>query len=379
MKAYLDNAATTPLDERVFDAMKPYLLEKFGNPSSIHGMGREVRSAIEKSRKKIAELLNTSPAEIFFTSGGTEADNMAISSAVDTFGLAHIITSKIEHHAVLHTVEALEKAGKATVSYVNLDAKGHIDYAHLEAQLKDNPRALVSLMHGNNEIGNLTDIDRVGELCQAYGAYFHSDTVQTVGHFAIDLQKTQAHAINASAHKFHGPKGVGFIFIRNSHQLKPLLHGGGQERDMRGGTENVAGIVGLATALEIACTEMESQRNYITGLKNYCASLLREKLPSLVYNGDCMNPEKSLYTVLNVGIPNIEENDMLLFNLDINGVYVSGGSACASGADIGSHVLDALNLDPNFGTIRFSFSKYNTREEIDYAVEKLAEICNIEA
>lgn len=382
MRVYLDNAATTPLDERVLESMMPYLKGAFGNPSSIHGKGREARSAVEKARKKIADLLNTSPAEIFFTSGGTEADNMAIRSALDTFGCSRIITSKIEHHAVLHTVEALVKEKNIAVSYVKLDEKGHIDYNHLESLLKE-PRSkssqtLVTLMHGNNEIGNVSDIHRVGVLCQNVGAYFHSDTVQTVGHFPIDLQKINVHAINASAHKFHGPKGVGFIFIRNSHHIKPMLYGGGQERNMRGGTENVAGIVGLATALELACSEMETQKQHILELKKYCATLLKEKIPSVIFNGDCLNEKQSLYTVLSIGISGVEENDMLLFNLDINGICVSGGSACASGTNIGSHVLDALNIDPEYGTIRFSFSKFNTKEEIDFAVEKLAEICKIE-
>lgn len=379
MQAYLDNAATTPLDEQVLDSMMPFLQGKFGNPSSIHAKGREARSAVEKSRKKIADLLHASPAEIFFTSGGTEADNLAICSAIKTYGYSQIITSKIEHHAVLHTAEALEQEGKVKVRYVKLDEKGHIDFADLEKLLAEHPNALVTLMHGNNEIGNLTDIERVGELIAGRNAYFHSDTVQTVGHFPIDLQSLNVHAINASAHKFHGPKGVGFIYINNSRQLKPLLHGGGQERNMRGGTENVAGIVGLATALEIACAEMEAQKKHMLELKNYCSGLIKAQIPGVIFNGDCLNPEKSLYTVLNIGVSGVEENDMLLFNLDINGVYVSGGSACASGTSVGSHVLDALQLDPQYGTVRFSFSKYNTKEEVKYAVEKLAEICKIEA
>lgn len=379
MEIYLDNAATTPLEERVVEAMMPYLTGKFGNPSSIHSRGREARSAIEKSRKKVADLIHATPAEIFFTSGGTEADNMAIRSAVKTYGFSNIITSKIEHHAVLHTVEALEKYKSASVTYVKLDEKGHVDYDNLEALLAKNPGSLVTLMHGNNEIGNLTDISKAGELAGNYDAFFHSDTVQTVGHFPIDLEKINVNAISASAHKFHGPKGVGFVFIRNSHQLNPLLYGGGQERNMRGGTENVAGIVGLATALEIACSQMDDHKKHILELKKYCIELLKEMIPSVSFNGDCLNEEKSLYTVLNIGISDIEENDMLLFNMDINGIYVSGGSACASGTAIGSHVLDALGLDPTHGAIRFSFGKYNTREEVKYAVEKLAEICKIEA
>jgi len=377
MSIYLDNAATTPLDERVWEAMEPYFKKKFGNPSSIHSHGREARSAIEKSRKKIADLLHASPAEIFFTSGGTEADNTAIRSAVETYQPGHIITSKIEHHAVLHTVEELEKTKGIQVSYVQLEENGNIDYADLERLIRKYPGSLVSLMHGNNEIGNLTDIERVGELCNGYDLFFHSDTVQTVGHFPIDVQKLNANAINASAHKFHGPKGVGFIYINNLRQIKPLLTGGGQERNMRGGTENVAGIIGLAKALEIACEEMDNQRAYITGLKEQAIRLLNKSIPHVVFNGNCLDISNSLYTVLNIGISGVEENDMLLFNLDINGISVSGGSACTSGTNIGSHVLHEIKNDPNLGTIRLSFSKYNTNDEIDTAVNKLAELINV--
>lgn len=378
-RIYLDNAATTPVDASVFDAMKPYFTEQFGNPSSIHGHGREVRSAIEKARKSIAEQLNCAPSEIFFTSGGTEADNLAIQSTVESFNLKHIITSKIEHHAVLHTIEALEQSGKVEVSYVNLLPSGHIDYDHLEQLINEHTPALVTLMHGNNEIGNITDIAQVGELCAQYNCRFHSDTVQTVGHFPIDLDQLHVHTIAASAHKFHGPKGVGFIYINGESQIKPLLHGGGQERNMRGGTENVPGIIGLAKAFELAYENLAEHKNHILELKTYCAELLKQHFPSIHFNGDCLNKENSLYTVLNVGIPNVEENDMLLFNLDIKGISASGGSACSSGTSIGSHVLDELNIDPLYGTVRLSFSKYNSKEEIKYVVEKLTEICKIVA
>ncbi len=379
MRVYLDNAATTPLDEKVFEAMKPFYLEKFGNPSSIHSHGREVRSAIEKSRRKVADLLHTSPSEVFFTSGGTEADNLAIFSGLQTFGIKHIITSKLEHHAVLHAIEDFQQHHHVEISFVQLDEKGFIDYNHLEDLLKKNEQSLVSLMHGNNEIGNLTDITKVGNICLEYNAFFHSDTVQTVAHFPIDLSKTNVHAISASAHKFHGPKGVGFIYINNEHQLKPLQIGGGQERNMRGGTENVAGIVGLAKAMELAYEELDRQRNYILDLKKYTIDRLRESIPQVIFNGGCLDLKRSLYTVINIGLPGIEENDMLLFNLDINGISVSGGSACSSGTNIGSHVLEALNIDPDLGTIRISLSKFNTREEIDFALNKLSEICKVEA
>jgi cysteine desulfurase len=374
MRVYLDNAATTPLDERVFEAMKPFLLQKFGNPSSIHAHGREVRSEIEKSRKKIADYLHVSPSEIFFTSGGTEADNTGIVSAIHTYGLRHVITSHIEHHAVLHTIEELEKLGLVSVSYVGLDEKGFIDYLDLEKILKSHPGSLVALMHGNNEIGNITDIARVGELCREFNAHFHSDTVQTFAHFPIDLSVIHIHSICASAHKFHGPKGVGFMYINGNRQIKPLLQGGGQERNMRGGTENVAGIIGLAKAVEIAYEGMKEQKEHILSLKKFAVEELTKKLPAFKLNGGCGDLENSLYTVLNVGIPGTEENDMLLFNLDINGISVSGGSACASGTSIGSHVLEAINTDPNLGTIRMSFSKFNTVEEVGFAIDKIVEV-----
>jgi len=378
-RIYLDNAASTPLSEEVFEAMKPYLLGHYGNPSSIHSHGRETRSAIEKARKSVAEHLRCKPAEIFFTSGGTEADNLAITSAVKSYGTKHIITSRIEHHAVLHTIEALEKEGSVQVSYVDLQPNGHIDIAHLENLLSLNGWSLVSLMHANNEIGNITDIRAVGELCHQYGAIFHSDTVQTVGHFPINLEDLKVDFITASAHKFHGPKGAGLIYINSEKIIKPLVYGGGQERNMRGGTENVAGIVGLSKALEIAHAEMEGQRKYIEQLKLHAIEKLTVTMPSFQCNGDSGNFNTSLYTVLNISIPDIEENDMFLFNMDINGISVSGGSACSSGTNIGSHVLDALHIAPSIGTVRISFSKYNTIDEIEYAIDKLAEICTAKA
>ncbi len=375
MRVYLDNAATTPLDEAVFEAMKPFLLQKFGNPSSIHTHGREVRSEIEKCRKKIADYLHVSPAEIFFTSGGTEADNTAIFSAVETYNIDHIITSPIEHHAVLHIVEELVTRGRVSCSYVDLDEKGFIDYHHLEELLELHPKSLVTLMHGNNEIGNLLDLQRVGELCQQFGAYFHSDTVQTFAHFPIDLSAINVHSICASAHKFHGPKGVGFMYLNGEKQIKPLLQGGGQERNMRGGTENVAGIIGMTKAIELAFDKMEEHKKYILSLKKYAIEQLKLKLPDFVFNGGCADESNSLYTVLNIGIPGTEENDMLLFNLDINGVSVSGGSACTSGTSIGSHVLEAIHTDQEMGIIRMSFSKFNTTEEIEFAVDQLVNAC----
>lgn len=370
---YLDNAATTRLDPDVLDAMLPLMTEQFGNPSSIHSHGRTVRTAIEKARKTVASLLNTSPAEIFFTSGGTEADNTAIRSSIETYGLTHAITSPLEHHAVLHTLEHLDKQGVVKLSLVNTDAKGHVDLTHLEELLKTDSRSLVSLMHGNNEIGNMLNLNRVGEICRAYNAIFHSDTVQTMGHFRHDLQQLPVDFLVGAAHKFHGPKGVGFLYV-NADRVKihPFMYGGSQERNMRGGTENVYGIVGLAKALEIAYRDMDAHREHITGLKRRMIEQLRAKMPEVLFNGDSADVDNSLYTVLNVSLPASDISDMLLFSLDIARISASGGSACSSGSNVGSHVLAALpGLNPERGYVRFSFGKYNTAEEIDYAVDTL--------
>lgn len=379
MRVYLDNAATTRLDPEVFEAMKPFLLDEWGNPSSIHSHGRTVRSAIEKARRTVAELLNTSPAEIFFTSGGTEADNTAIRCSVDSAGIQHIISSPLEHHAVLHTVKNLADAGKVKLHLLDVDKKGNPDLAQLEDLLKANNKCLVSLMHANNEIGNLIDIQRVGELCAEYGAIFHSDTVQTMGHYRHDLAKLPIQHIVGSAHKFHGPKGVGFLYINSEHKICPFVHGGAQERNMRGGTENVYGIVGLAKALEIAYREMDEHQAHIQAVKSRMIAQLQQVIPNVNFNGTALETEHSLYTVLNVSLPPTDDNDMLLFSLDINGISASGGSACSSGSQVGSHVLAALKGDENRGSVRFSFSKYTTVEEIDYAVEKLAELYHVKA
>lgn len=378
MRAYFDNAATTPVDEAVFEEMKPYLLNKYGNPSSIHSHGREVRSALERSRKKVADILNTSPSEIFFTSGGTEADNTALRCTIESLQIGHLITSRIEHHAVLHTAEALEKAGKIELHFVALHDDGQVNYDHLEELLKAHcGNVMVSLMHANNEIGNVTDIERVGEMCEEFDAVFHSDTVQTVGHFRHDLQQLKANFIVGSAHKLHGPKGIGFLYVRHDKKIPPFIHGGAQERNMRGGTENVSGIIGLAKALEISYQHQLDHRQHIEGLKSRMIQKLRDQIEDIHFNGASGDIQNSLYTVLNVCLPPSEDNDMLLFNLDINGISASGGSACSSGSNIGSHVLAALKRDQSRGAVRFSFSKYTTNEEVDYAVEKLAEIVSV--
>ena len=373
MKVYLDNAATTPLDKRVFEAMTPYLQNQFGNPSSIHQYGREVRSAVEKSRKLVADILHVAPSEIFFTSGGTEADNTIINNTITSRNIRHAITSKIEHHAVLHTLQHLEANGQIDLHFVDLDDKGQPNYDHLEKLLSAHNNAFVSLMHGNNEIGNLTDLERVGELCLENHAFFHSDTVQTLGHIDLDLSKINVQSIAGSAHKFHGPKGVGLMYINADEKVPPLLIGGGQERNMRGGTENVSGIVGLAKALELSYSEKEESQTKLMEFKKYTIEQLNSRFSNISYNGVSADLEKSLNKVLSIAIPGIEDNDMLLFNLDINGIAVSGGSACASGTSIGSHVLEALGLDESLGTLRISFSKFNSKEEIDYFIEKLTE------
>jgi cysteine desulfurase len=367
-RIYLDNAATTNLDPRVLDAMMPYLTEKFGNPSSIYSYGRETRLAVENARKSVAKILNAHPAEIFFTSGGTESSNTAIFAAVRDLGCTHIISSPIEHHATLHAVEHLHKRGEASLSFVQVDPNGHIDLQDLERLLSESEeKTLVTLMHANNEIGNMTDIHAVGELCKKFNAIFHSDTVQTVGHFPFDLRNTPVHFITGSGHKFHGPKGSGLLYINENVRIQPMIHGGAQERNMRAGTENLYGIVGFAKALELATAEHEADRTHTHDVKMYMMDRLRSEVPAVRFNGDPQG--KSLYTVLNVGFPKTEKSEMMLFNLDINHICASGGSACTSGANQGSHVIRAINSDPNRIAVRFSFSRHNTRQEIDQVVD----------
>lgn len=372
-RIYFDNAATTALDKEVLEAMLPYMTTHFGNPSSIYSYGRESRLAIETARKTVARILGAHPGEIFFTSGGTESDNMAIASSIHDLGCRHIITSPIEHHAVLHAVEHFDRDGVVTTSLVKVLPNGHVDLADLEQQLAAQPRkCLVSLMHANNEIGNLLDIYAAGEICKKYNAIFHSDTVQTVGHYKIDLRSKPVHFATAAGHKFHGPKGVGILYVNDNIKVKPMIHGGGQERNMRAGTENLYGIVGFARALELADANMEKDSAYIQSLKSYMAAQLREQIPGIHFNGDYDG--QSLYTVLNVSFPKTEKSEMILFNLDMQGICVSGGSACSSGADVGSHVIRAINNNPNLVPVRFSFSRHNTREEIDTVISRLKEL-----
>lgn len=372
-RIYFDNAATTALDPEVLDAMMPYFTEKFGNPSSIYSYGRETRMAIENARKSVAKILNAHPAEIFFTSGGTESSNTAICGSVHDLGCRHIISSSLEHHATLHCVENLHNAGEAIVSYVKVLPNGHIDVNDLEKLLKESKeKCLVTLMHANNETGNITDIEAVGILCKKHNAIFHSDTVQTVGHYSFDLRKLPVHFITGASHKFHGPKGAGLLYINENIKIKPFIKGGSQERNMRAGTENIYGIVGFAKALELATINHDKDSQQIRGLKNYMREKLQQHIAGIYFNGDY--DDNSLYTVLSIAFPKTEKSEMLLFNLDINNICASGGSACTSGADAGSHVIRAINNNPNYITVRFSFSKYNTKEEVDVVVEKLKDI-----
>lgn len=370
-RIYFDNAATTPLDPAVLETMMPYLTEKFGNPSSIYSYGRENRMAIEQARKTVSQLLHAHPAEIFFTSGGTESSNAAIRAAVQDLNCTHIISSPLEHHATLHTVKYYEERGEAKLHLLNVLPDGHIDLDQLDTLLgRLEGKTLVSLMHANNETGNLLDIERAAEICKKHSAIFHSDTVQTLGHYAFDLSRLPVHFITGAAHKFHGPKGVGILYINEQLKVKPNIHGGSQERNMRAGTENVYGIVGFAKALDLATKRMEEDQVYINELRRYMADALRKTIPSVEFNGDAFG--RTLYTILSVSFPKTERAEMLLFNLDINHICASGGSACTSGAQQGSHVMRAMYPGSDRTTVRFSFSRKNTKQEVDEVVEKLS-------
>jgi cysteine desulfurase len=369
MKVYFDNAATTPLAPEVLDVMLPMLRDDFGNPSSTHQFGRKTKSAIEMARKSIAKLLHCSPMEICFTSGGTEADNMAINGAIKELGVTRIISSWAEHHAVLHTVENCHAAGQVKLEMVNLNELGHVDTDHLREMLAGSEdKTLVSLMHANNEIGTMIDIEEIGRICEEHDALFHSDTVQTMGHFPMNLSEMKVHFVTGAAHKFHGPKGVGFLYINKDVHVDSMIKGGSQERNLRAGTENIYGIVGMAKALELALEDVDGHRKHIQSIKDYMCKRLSEELPETGFNG-CL--ERSLYTVLNVRLPKTDKAEMLLFLLDIDGIACSGGSACSSGSNQGSHVLRAINADTSVPNIRFSFSRYSTKAEVDYVVEKL--------
>ncbi|UKN01265.1 cysteine desulfurase [Paracrocinitomix mangrovi] len=371
MKVYLDNAATTPMAPQVIERMTEVMKENFGNPSSIHSFGRNAKAVIEIARREVAKLINAEPKEIIFTSGGTEADNMAITSAVKDLGVTRVISSKIEHHAVGHTIDCLDE--EVTVEWVKLSDKGAVDLADLERLLSSNEKTLVSLMHANNEIGTLLDIKKVSEICKKHGAYFHSDTVQTMGHYKIDVKDIGADYITCAAHKFHGPKGVGFLYVNKNIAVSPIIQGGAQERGLRGGTENLIGIAGLAEALKLANEDIQGHIDHVQGLKSYMMDELKNRISDVEFHGET-DPDKSLYTVLNVCFPDFENKSMLLFLLDIDGVACSGGSACTSGSNTGSHVLRGINADTNRPNARFSFSRFTTKEEVDYALSIIEKV-----
>ena len=377
MNVYFDNAATTPISKKVLDKMIPYMEDGFGNPSSIHKRGREIKSVIEKSRSKVADILSCEPGEIFFTSGGTEADNMFIINTVLEKKIDTVITSKVEHHAVLHCCDYLNKTQNINIKYVSISDNGEVDLDDLEKITSNNKNSLVSLMHGNNEIGNINDLKTISKICEKNNVVFHSDTVQTVGHYAIDLNKINIQGIVGSAHKFHGPKGIGFLYLNNKHKISPFIHGGAQERNMRGGTENVYGIVGLSEALTLAYENMATHKEKIIALKSHMIESLKQKVKGVKFNGLSSDLDNSLYTVLNTSIPNVDDQQMFLFNLDINNIAASAGSACSSGSDSGSHVLKEIKTEEGFVNVRFSFSKYNSIEEVDYVINKIVEITNL--
>jgi cysteine desulfurase len=377
MKVYFDNAATTPLAPEVMQEMFTVMQEKFGNPSSIHSYGREVKALIEQSRKTIAGIFNVTPGEIIFTSGATEANNMALRCSVRDLGIKHIISSPTEHHAVEHTLHEMQNQGLVDVHWLSVDRYGRIDLHELENLLASHQHCLVSLMHANNEIGTLHPLIEIGNLCRKYNAFFHSDTVQSVAHYRLNLNEIPVDFITCSAHKFHGPKGTGFLFVRKSLLFKPLITGGAQERNMRGGTENVYGIAGMTKALQLAHANLEEDQEKISSLRNYMISKLKSEFSDIEFNSDIQN--ESLYTVLNVSFPACDFAEMFLFNLDIHGIAASGGSACSSGSSTGSHVLSAIGADTSRPAVRFSFSRYNTKEEVDYVMEVLREMYAVKA
>lgn len=376
-KVYLDNAATTRIRPEVLEYMQEAMGEIYGNPSSTHSFGRAARARIEEARKLIAKTLHAHPSEIVFTAGGTEADNMALIGAVRDLGAGRIITSRIEHHAVLHTAEYLERTHGIDLDYVNLDAGGHPDLDHLRSLLEaGTKKTLISLMHVNNEIGNITDIKAVTTLAHEYDALVHTDAVQSVGHLGWNLEEVPVDFLAASAHKFHGPKGVGFLYQRKIHQTTPLIHGGEQERGHRAGTESFHNIAGMEKAFSLAYEHLDKERDYIRSIKKYFIDELQKAMPGVAFNGYGAHMEKSIYTQVNARLPlPPAKADMLLFQLDLKGIACSRGSACQSGSQTGSHVLREV-LDEEAlqqPSLRFSFSVYTTREEIDYVMEVLGE------
>ncbi|MEM6967570.1 MAG: cysteine desulfurase family protein [Bacteroidota bacterium] len=377
-RIYFDNAATTAIAPEVIDLMSDLMSTHYGNPSSIHREGRESRTVIEQARKTIANLIGASIGEIFFTSGGTESNNMVLRCSVRDLGVKRIITSPLEHHCILHTLEAMEAEGQVTVDHVKVDKKGRINLMHLESLLEKNEqKTLVTLMHCNNEIGTLLDLEKVAEICEAHQVFFHSDTVQTMGYFPIDVSKMRINFLSGSAHKFHGPKGVGFIYINGDNIVQPLINGGAQERNMRAGTENLYGIAGMAKALQMSYDELAQKRAHISKVRAHFKSQLQEYFEDIQFNGD--HDGAFHYKTLSVSFPPSPKSELLLLNLDMLGITASGGSACSSGVEKGSHVLEGIRAEPSRKSIRFSFSKYNTIEEVDRVIEKLKTIVELKA
>jgi len=372
MAIYLDNAATTQMAPEVISEMSAHMASTFGNPSSSHSFGRQAKGILEISRRNIARYINCDPKELIFTSGGTEADNMAINIAIHSLGVKRIITTEIEHHAVELTAKIQCNKYGIILEMLHVDALGEIDYFQLESLLSDGIPTLVSLMHANNEIGTLLDIERVGSICRANGAYFHSDTVQTMGHYKYDLKTLPVDFVTCAGHKFHGPKGIGFLYVSAKLKSIPMILGGAQERNLRGGTENMMGIVGLSKAFDLAYGNLEEHQQHVRELKNYFKLELQKRIPNVAFNGQT-EPEKSLYTVLSVSFPPSDKSGMLLFVLDLKGVSCSGGSACSSGSNVGSHVLTGIGASSERPSIRFSFSRFTTREELDYALQVIEE------
>ncbi|MBX3102472.1 MAG: cysteine desulfurase [Bacteroidetes bacterium] len=374
MRVYLDNAASTPLDPDVLAAMMPYLTEVQGNPSSVHSHGRTVRAAIEQARRTIAECMGCTPAEIVFTSGGTEADNMALKGCAAAGHIRRIITSPLEHHAITHTAETCAQLYGTEIVWLKPDTRGNLSLSELESYLKDSTvPTLISLMHGNNEIGTLNDIAAIARMGKQYGALVHTDAVQTVGHLPVNLADIPVDMLSASAHKFNGPKGVGFFFRRaEAPQLPTLICGGSQERNQRAGTEAVPAIIGMAAALKKSVEHLPEKTRHLLDLKQYFMQGLRQHIPGVDFNGETAD-DRALPTVLNVAFPGTDDEALLLYNLDIYQISASGGSACTSGAVGASHVLTALGHSPlrMAHSIRFSFGYQNTREEIDYVMDKL--------
>lgn len=375
-RIYLDHSATTPIHPQVAEAMSDVLVRCYGNPSSIHFLGRESRIIIEKARKSMAQLLGCSPSEIFFTSGGTESDNMACRCAVENIGIRRIISSSMEHHAITHTLESLHKIHGIEICWLRNDSLGLLDMAQLESWLAESSSkgipTLVTLMHGNNEIGNMLDLARVASLCKAHGALFHSDMVQTIGHYPLNFNEIGLDMASGSAHKFYGPKGIGFIYIRGGIALGSLMAGGSQERNMRGGTENLPGIAGMGLALELAVSSMEERKERISRLKRRLMDGIRKSIPGTTFNGDTEGA--SMYQVLSVSFPPHPKGEMLLFHLDIEGICASGGSACSSGAESRSHVLNAIGMAEGRTAVRFSLGAHNTEQEIDRTLDVLKQI-----